>query len=176
MRGALSRLLSPILGARPPADLVWITPDIAQSGQFASREASALARLDIGAVLDLRAEGQHEPAPLGKAGLHYLRLPVPDHGAPSEEDLARAADWVLQETGDDRKVLVHCRLGQGRSGTLVVAVLLRMGYPLSDAVALGRGRSRPQAPPGRRAQRRPGIPAAPLRPVVTTVNSWRPER
>lgn len=144
MRGALSRLLSPILGARPPADLVWITPDIAQSGQFASREGSALARLDIGAVLDLREEAQHEPAPLGKAGLHYLRLPIPDHGAPSQEDLARAADWVLQEIGDDRKVLVHCRLGLGRSVTLVVAVLLRMGYPLSDAVALVRKR-RPDA-------------------------------
>jgi len=144
MRGALGRLLSPILGAHAPPDLVWITPDIAQSGQFASREASALARIDIGAVLDLREEAAHEPAPLGRAGLHYLRLPVPDHGAPSHEDLARAADWVLQEIGDDRKVLVHCRLGLGRSVTLVVAVLLRMGYPLSDAVALVRKR-RPDA-------------------------------
>jgi protein-tyrosine phosphatase len=143
MRAALGRLLSPILGA-PPPDLVWFTPDLAQSGQFASRDAGALARLEIGAVLDLRAEAQHEPASLGKAGLHYLHLPVPDHGAPSSDELARAADWVLQEIGDDRKVLIHCRLGLGRSVTMVVAVLLRMGYPLSDAAELVR-RRRPEA-------------------------------
>ena len=137
---ALNRLLAPILGARPPADLVWLTPELAQSDRFASREASALARLAIGAVLELRAEERQRLAPLSKAGLHYLHLPTPEQGAPTEEELARAADWVRQELDDDRKVLVHCRLGSGRSATVVVAVLLRMGYPLSEAMALARHR------------------------------------
>ena len=136
MFSVIGRLLSPVLGAKPPADLVWFTPALAQSGRFASRQAPALAKLAIGAVLDLRAEEQHRPGVLGKAGLHSFHLPIPDHGAPTEEELARAADWVLQEIGDDRKVLVHCRLGLGRSVTVVTAVLLRMGYPLSEAMDL----------------------------------------
>lgn len=134
----------PFLGAQPPADLVWITPDLAQSGQFASRQAPTLARLKIGALLDLRAEAQHEHAALSKARLHYLHLPVPDHGAPTEQELARAAEWVLQELGDDRRVLVHCRLGLGRSVTVVMAVLMRMGYSLSEAFDLVH-RRRPEA-------------------------------
>lgn len=144
MLAAVSRFLSPVLGTRPPADLVWFTPELAQSGRFASREARALARLDIGAVLDLRAEERHRLAPLGKAGLHYLHLPISDRRGPTEEELARAADWVLQELGDDRKVLVHCQPGLGRALTVVAAVLLRMGYPLSEAVALV-GQHRPEA-------------------------------
>lgn len=140
MPSPFRRLVSPLLGWRPPADLVWITPALAQSGRFASRQAVALARQGIGAVLDLRAEEGHDLAALRKARLHYLHLPVPDHGAPSQEELRRAAEWVLQELSDDRNVLVHCRLGLGRSVTVVVAVLLRMGYPLADAVELVRRR------------------------------------
>ncbi|OGO50941.1 MAG: hypothetical protein A2148_02265 [Chloroflexi bacterium RBG_16_68_14] len=140
MRGFFGRLLSPVLGARPPSDLVWITPELAQSARFASREATALSRLAIGAVLDLRAGERHQLAPLGKAGLHYLHLPISDHRGPAEEGLARAADWVLQELGDDRKVLVHCQAASGRSLAVVAAVLLRIGYPLPEAVALVRQR------------------------------------
>ena len=144
MLGTIGRLLSTALGAGPPAGLVWITPDLAQSDRFGSRQVPALARLEIGAVLDLRAEERAQPGALARAGFHYLHLPVPDHGAPTEEELAHAADWVLQELGDDRKVLVHCRLGRGRSVTVVAAVLVRMGYPLADAMDLVR-RRRPDA-------------------------------
>ncbi len=140
LSSALRRVLSPVLGAQPPADLVWITPQLAQSGQFASWQAPALARLGIGAVLDLRAEAGHRLPSLSKAGLHYFHLPVPDLEAPTEEGLHDAAEWVLQELGDDRNVLVHCRLGLGRSVTVVVAVLVRMGYPLGEAVTLVRRR------------------------------------
>ena len=138
------RILSPFLGRQAPADLVWITTELAQSGRFASREAPVLARLSIGAVLDLRAEEQHHAPLLAKANLHYLHLPIPDRSAPTEEELTRAADWVLQELAADRKVLVHCRLGLGRSVTVVTAVLMRMGYPLAEAMALVR-RRRPNA-------------------------------
>jgi len=144
MLNAFRRMLSPFLGPQAPADLVWITTELAQSGRFASRDASALARLAIGAVLDLRAEEQHRVSLLAKANIQYLHLPIPDRSAPTEEELTRAADWVLQELAADRKVLVHCRLGLGRSVTVVAAVLMRMGYPLGEAVALVR-RRRPNA-------------------------------
>jgi len=136
MFGRLGRLLP--FGRAP--NVVWITPELAQCGQFASGQAAALAEQGVGAVLDLRAEERHELPRLGKAGLHYLHLPVPDHGAPAEDELRRAADWVLQELADERRVLVHCRLGLGRSVAVVIAVLLRMGYPLGDAVTLVRQR------------------------------------
>lgn len=127
-----------------PRDLVWITPFLAQSGQFKTQQAAHLAREGTGSVLDLREEGDHDRATLARAGLHYLHLPVIDGEAPSLEQLSRAADWVLAETAQDRKVLVHCRLGVSRSACLVCAVLLRMGYPLAEAYELVK-RSRPTA-------------------------------
>ncbi len=136
MFAALRRFVSPLLGAQPPEDLVWITTELAQSEQFAPRQAAALRRLAIGSVLDLRTEQGQRLAPLAKAGLHYLHLPTPDRGTPTEEELARAADWVRQELGDDRKVLVHCRLDTGHTATVVAAVLLRTGYPPAEAAAL----------------------------------------
>lgn len=127
-----------------PRDLVWITPVLAQSGRFESRRAADLARRGIGSVLDLRQEVGHDPALLARAGLHYLRLPVVDWEAPSLQQLVQAADWVLRETAEDRKVLVHCRLGLRRSACVICAVLMRMGYPLSEAYELVK-RSRPTA-------------------------------
>jgi protein-tyrosine phosphatase len=127
-----------------PRDLVWITPVLAQSGRFEGRRAADVARAGIGSVLDLRGEAGHDPALIARAGLHYLRLPVVDRQAPSLQQLAQAADWVLRETAEDRKVLVHCRLGLRRSACTVCAVLMRMGYPLSEAYELVK-RSRPTA-------------------------------
>lgn len=132
------------LRRKRPADLVWITPFLAQSGRFETRQAAHLAREGTGSVLDLREEEDHDRATLTRAGLHYLHLPVTDGEAPSLEQLSQAADWVLAETARDRKVLVHCRLGVSRSACLVCAVLLRMGYPLAEAYELVK-RSRPTA-------------------------------
>jgi rhodanese-related sulfurtransferase len=128
-------VLGRVFGARPPDDLFWITAELAQSERFSSRAAAALGRYAIGAVLDLRADERHDLAPLGKAGLHYLHLAVADEGAPTLEELSRAADWARQEMGDDRKVLVHCR-STGASLTVVGALLLRMGYTMADVVPL----------------------------------------
>ncbi len=136
MLNALSRFLRPMLGAGLPDDVVWLTPELAQSDRFVSHEASALAGLAIGAVLDLRGKEGRRLAPLGKARLHYLHVPVADDNAPTEEELALASDWVLHELADDRKVLVHCSPARGCTLAVLAAVLLRMGYSLPDAVTL----------------------------------------
>ena len=143
------RLLRLLSRSGLPRDLVWITPSLAQSGRFETRQAAHLAGEGIGSVLDLREEEGHDRATLTRPGLHYLRLPVTDGEAPSLEQLSRAADWVLAETAQDRRVLVHCRLGVSRSACLVCAVLLRMGYPLAEAYELVK-RSRPSAAFGER--------------------------
>ena len=135
---ALGRFLSPLIGTAPPADLVWITPDLAQSGQFHSRDAAAVRRLAIGAVLDLQPNARPRLAPLSKARLHYLHLSLSGQETPRAEDVARAADWVLQELGDDRKVLVHCDVQLSSNLIVLIALLLRNGQPLDEAIALVR--------------------------------------
>lgn len=128
-------------GPKPPADLSWITPELAQSAEFSARSAPALAQLEIGAVLDLRPDRRHELEPIGRAGLHYFHLPAADPAGPAQDDMKRAADWVLQELRDDRKVLIHHVPSSGHSPVMVAAVVLRIGYPLEDALTRVRGAS-----------------------------------
>jgi protein-tyrosine phosphatase len=75
--------------------------------------------------------------------------PIPDFHAPSV-DVARAlvADLTGRLAGGG-SLLVHCGAGQGRAGTLAVAILVALGTPLDDAfatVADARSLAGPQSP------------------------------
>jgi protein-tyrosine phosphatase len=94
-------------------------------------------------VLDLRAEAAADADLLAQHGLRYRRVPVPDYAAPDPDTLKEAVDWVMEELANDRKVLVHCRVGAGRSPFVACAVLLRMGYDVQSAYETVR-RQRPE--------------------------------
>jgi len=64
-----------------------------------------------------------------------LWYPIGDLSAPPLDDARR---WVTElhsrvTRGDG--VVMHCAAGRGRAGTMAVAVLLRLGMPLADALA-----------------------------------------
>lgn len=70
--------------------------------------------------------------------LEHLRLPVRDGAAPApdQEDAALAlVHAVVRRLQDGRSVVVHCRAGQGRSGTLAAVVAAALGDPPSAAIA-----------------------------------------
>jgi protein-tyrosine phosphatase len=70
---------------------------------------------------------------LARHGLRFLHLPVDDYRAPSQEQLATAAEWTLAQFAEGRKVYLHCRSGIGRSPSIACAILVAIGYSLSDA-------------------------------------------
>lgn len=135
----LDALLGYLMGrGKGKPDITWITPQLALGGRLRAEQVPAVARLGIGSVLDLREETHDDERLLGQYGLRLLHLPVPDRAAPSQEQLREGTEWVLQEMAADRKVLVHCEAGSGRSVTLVCAALLRVGYRLPEAYGLVR--------------------------------------
>lgn len=111
-------------------NFVWITPALAQGARFRPSQVEALARAGIGSVLDLREEDRDDESALAAHGIRFRHLPLVDLQPPTQEQLEAASSWVLEEMAADRKVLVHCRAGVGRSIAVVSAVLLRMGYTL----------------------------------------------
>lgn len=78
-------------------------------------------------------------------GLLVERLPIPDGSAPADPEalLALVARLLVQLT-DGKNVVVHCRGGLGRTGTLVAACLMVTGLSADGAIAATR-RARPGA-------------------------------
>lgn len=83
-----------------------------------------LKKQQIGAVLDVTAEFDGLDWSLLGENIRYLNIPVLDHRSPTPEQLQRALNWIDNQQRNDRKVLVHCALGRGRSVLVVAAYLL----------------------------------------------------
>lgn len=92
----------------------------------------------IGAVVTLT----ERPLPrrdLERLRLSYLHLPIIDYSPPS---LAQIRDFVEFVDHAERAVLVHCRAGIGRTGTMLAAYLIAKGQSADEAIATVR-RQRP---------------------------------
>ncbi|RGB31989.1 hypothetical protein C1646_744092 [Rhizophagus diaphanus] len=65
---------------------------------------------------------------LRKRGISYLNLPVEDFKAPTIKQLHDAYNSYLPA---QRTTLVYCGYGHGRTGTVIAAIMLLSGNPLT---------------------------------------------
>lgn len=115
--------------------LKWITPQIAIGyAPHNPADIDDITSQGIGAVLNLCAECYDLHEIEAAAGLAVHWLPISDEDAPELGDAQDALIWLDTMLADGKKVLVHCRFGIGRSGTMMIAWLLKQGYSLEDAL------------------------------------------
>src|SRR4051794_5180218 len=107
-------------------ELYWLTSDIAVSREPAVDEWRAVREAGVRCVVDLRAEQEDNGVVVQQAGMRYLRLPIDEGGAPTEQELELVTDWIVERIASEGPVLVHCREGRGRSPLVACAALVKL--------------------------------------------------
>jgi protein-tyrosine phosphatase len=99
--------------------------------------------------LDLAEEATSAEA----AGMRYIGLPTPDRGTPELQPFRAPVAELAAELASGHHVVVHCRMGMGRSSLVAAGVLVAQGMPARDAWAVisdARGLEVPDTPEQRR--------------------------
>ncbi len=123
----LSLLLYRLSNRRKVA-VAEVLPGVWFARRLTAREISK-SGVTWSAVLDLAAEFPR----VASNGVTYRALPMLDGVVPSEAHVREAVAWI-DEQAKRGNVLVHCALGHGRTGSVVVAWLLFRGH-VPDAKA-----------------------------------------
>jgi protein tyrosine phosphatase (PTP) superfamily phosphohydrolase (DUF442 family) len=127
--------------------LVWVTDRLAVGqAPMSFDDIESIRTAGIDGIVNLCAEYCDLADIERQSGFEVFYLPIEDDGAPNLEEMEKALDWLDEAVYLGKKVLVHCRLGIGRTGTFVTSYLLRRGFGLKLAKkALHRVRSTPSS-------------------------------
>ncbi len=98
------------------------------------QDLEQLRAMGVGAILSL-TEAPLDEVVLARAGMASLHLPVPDLHAPTPDQFLIALEFIDRQRADGRAIAIHCLMGQGRTGTILAAYLIRNGATAHDAIA-----------------------------------------
>ena len=99
-------------------DFVEVTPHFYRGGQPTRQGFENLHRLGVSLVVDLRGDRESERRLIHSLGMGYVALPW---HCPFPHDEVFARFLKLMRENSQRKVFVHCRLGDDRVGMMVAA-------------------------------------------------------
>jgi hypothetical protein len=109
----------------------WVAEGIAVGGYADTLDHAALQAVGIEAVLQFHGR---DPCPDGfRFAGAYLQLPVEDARRLPPEWLRQGVDFITEQRGLGRNVLVACSAGLSRSPTFVAAYLHEQGMDLAEA-------------------------------------------
>lgn len=110
-----------------------ITHELFLGGQYGNRAITTMHKIGITGIVNMRMRSLDDK----KFGEHFtiLNLPTSDFHAPSNEHLLKGVEFIHAQIEKKGKVYIHCRLGEGRGPTMVIAYLLSLGMSYEDALS-----------------------------------------
>jgi protein tyrosine/serine phosphatase len=95
-----------------------VTPNLYRGAQPSAEGIAELKNMGVEVIVDLRGGGRSEEAAAKKLGMQYVS--IPSHCPfPRDEPFAKFLKVIEENPG--KKVFVHCRLGDDRTGMAVAA-------------------------------------------------------
>lgn len=153
--------------------LHWITDHLATGhAPMSYAELDAIREQGITAIVNLCGEFCDLHQVEEGTGFEVYYLPVVDECAPDLAAMEKALDWLDEALYLNKKVLVHCRLGHGRTGTFIAAYLLRRGFDFKLAEKTMKGRdANPATYQQRSFLKKYGKQVGPLRAVAPRIDN-----
>lgn len=109
-----------------------VSPNMYRGGVPSSTAIEELHKKGIEVVVDMRGHNQREEAAVTKLGMKYVA--IPSH-CPFPRDKTYAKFLKVIEENPGKKVFVHCRLGDDRTGMAVAAYrMAEQGWSAGEAM------------------------------------------
>ncbi|MEO0470166.1 MAG: dual specificity protein phosphatase family protein [Bacteroidota bacterium] len=125
-----------------------------RGGDWLKDELTALQKEGVGLVVCLLDADEIEELGLMEErmlcydlDMDYMRFSIPDFDVPeSSGDFLDVVEKIDKQLNKGTSVVIHCRMGIGRSTMMAASVLMRKGQSLTDAIQMiqqARGRQVP---------------------------------
>ncbi len=103
----------------------WLAEDIAQ---WRAAGVDAVVSL-VESAEERELALEEEPLFCRTYGIEFLSFPIKDRSVPASPDaVASLVDWVVSDLRRGLGVLIHCRVGIGRSSVIAACVLHALGH------------------------------------------------
>ena len=132
--GDIYRKLYGLLFSKP-TNFKWLIENkVAGSGFINSKaELNYLIKQDISAILTLTTSSLSNEV-ISNNSVTYKHVPVVDHSLPSIDNLVESVKFINECMSNNKPVVVHCRAGIGRTGTVLGALLITSGMSVESSV------------------------------------------
>jgi len=108
-----------------------VTPRLYRGGRPSPEGLKALHHLGVNVVVDLRGNNKKERRLVHSLGMQYVAIPW---HCPFPGDKAFVKFLKLMRENQDKKVFVHCRLGDDRTGMMVASYrMAEQGWTSAEA-------------------------------------------
>lgn len=108
--------------------LTWVTDQLAVGpAPMSTKHLTVLREAGIDAIINLCGEFCDLHGIETRSGFEVYYMPLADEEAPELIELEQGLAWLDEAIYLGKKVLIHCRHGIGRTGTVLNAYLLRRG-------------------------------------------------